>query len=172
MSAVTRGGMKIHLPRQGLDPFWETVLTSYALDDTTRWRNLAMLVLRENAGWSFDQIGTVFGLNKGHVLRCIRHVTRDLRETFQLADDFAIDTPLGDAEDAESDAEPDDRAVPSRLIETDPADSASRSPGCTPRRRCASPGAPAAAFPTSTHPGKAGTTTASRRSRKAAHGNS
>ena len=45
-----------------------------------RWRSLAMLALRENAGWSLSRIGEAFGQDRGNVSRSIRNIARTLRE--------------------------------------------------------------------------------------------
>ena len=48
---------------------------------TARWRGLAMLALRENAGWPVDRIARAFGYSRGHVSRCLRQVTAELRDS-------------------------------------------------------------------------------------------
>ena len=82
--------------RVGPDAFWQQVDDHYAAtpeaDDAPRtvptpqlqqrrWRGLAMLALRENAGWPLDRIARAFGHDRGHVSRCLRQVKDDLRAT-------------------------------------------------------------------------------------------
>ena len=45
-----------------------------------RWRSLAMLALRENAGWSLARIGEAFGQDRGNVSRSIRKIASTLRD--------------------------------------------------------------------------------------------
>ena len=49
MSVVNGYGHKVTLDRVGPDAFWRLVVRQYAGDER-RWRYLAMLALRENAG--------------------------------------------------------------------------------------------------------------------------
>jgi len=72
------------LPRTGADDFWQRVHEHYAGDDRRRWKYLAMLALRENAGWPLDKIGQVFGHPKGHVTRCLERIKGDLRAEFRV----------------------------------------------------------------------------------------
>ena len=100
MSVMRHDQTQVSLPRAGLDPFWKEVDRRYAsptaVDETTdhavgkrrrqtlsehRWRALAMLALRENAGWSLERIGRAFGRDRGHVSRCLKQVIAELRET-------------------------------------------------------------------------------------------
>lgn len=85
MSTVRQDGTKIVLPRSGPDDFWQMVRTHYAHDNPRIWRNLAMLALRENAGWPVEQIGAVFGHPKGHVTRCLAQVKKELRRRFEVS---------------------------------------------------------------------------------------
>jgi hypothetical protein len=84
MSIVRSNGMKVVLPRSGPDQFWGRVQEHYAGGDPTRWKYLAMLALRENAGWPLDVIGTAFGHSKGHVAKCLTLIKRELRAHFDL----------------------------------------------------------------------------------------
>lgn len=88
MSVTKPDGTKVVLPRSGADQFWKTVHEHYAGDDPRRWKYLAMLALRENAGWPLDRIGNVFGHPKGHVTRCLRRIKDELRMQFRLAPEF------------------------------------------------------------------------------------
>lgn len=86
MSIMHHDGHKILLPRGGPDHFWQLVHDHYADEDPLLWKYLAMLALRENAGWPLEHIGRVFDHNKGHVTRCLHLVKRDLRTRFRPTD--------------------------------------------------------------------------------------
>lgn len=79
---------KIVLPRCGQDEFWNLVQEHYAREKPARWKYLAMLALRENAGWPLEQIGLVFGHSKGHVTRCLAAIKRELRTRFDAAPEW------------------------------------------------------------------------------------
>ena len=83
MSVVDGYGAKVTLDRVGPDAFWRVVVKEYAGDER-RWRYLAMLALRENAGWPLDRIGRAFGHPRGHVSRCLRKVRDELREEMDV----------------------------------------------------------------------------------------
>lgn len=82
MSVVDRRQVKQDLPRDGIDPFWSIIEQEFAGDDALRWKYLAMLALRENAGWHLHAIGKAFGHPKGHVTRCLRKIKQQLAERF------------------------------------------------------------------------------------------
>ncbi|MEW4531039.1 hypothetical protein [Maioricimonas sp. JC845] len=88
MSVARQDGTKVVLPRSGPDEFWQTIREHYAGDDPRIWKYLAMLALRENAGWPLDQIGAVFGHPKGHVTRCLARIKTELRKRFEMAPEF------------------------------------------------------------------------------------
>ncbi|MCA9111882.1 MAG: hypothetical protein KDA52_18155 [Planctomycetaceae bacterium] len=88
MSVAKPNGTKVVLPRTGADEFWQTVHDHYAGDDARKWKYLAMLALRENAGWPLDRIGNVFGHPKGHITRCLRRIKEELRGSFYRSPDF------------------------------------------------------------------------------------
>lgn len=88
MSVTRRNGTKIILPRTGADEFWKLIHENFAGEDERKWKYLAMLALRENAGWPLDKIGNVFGHPKGHVTRCLSKIKHDLREQFQSSPEF------------------------------------------------------------------------------------
>ncbi|TWU13090.1 hypothetical protein CA54_19160 [Symmachiella macrocystis] len=95
MSTVKFDGTKIVLPKTGADVFWQTVHEHYAGEDQRKWKYLAMLALRENAGWPLDKIGMVFGHPKGHVTRCLDRIKCDLRQGFREESDekWPLDNP-------------------------------------------------------------------------------
>lgn len=84
MSVMDERGQRVILPRLGPDDFWRHLAEHYAGRDAVRWKYLAMLVLRETAGWPLERIGRLFGHPKGHVSRCLKQVRRELRERFRL----------------------------------------------------------------------------------------
>lgn len=85
MSVIRQDQTKIVLPRTGPDHFWELVHEHYARDDARKWKYLAMLALRENAGWPLERIGAVFGHPKGHVTRCLSRIKAELRQRFRMS---------------------------------------------------------------------------------------
>jgi hypothetical protein len=86
MTAVDPRGEKIELPRDMATSFWQEVQRHYAEDDSQKWKLLAMLALRENSGWTMEQIGYAIGHARGHVSRCIRQVKDDLQLRFKNAE--------------------------------------------------------------------------------------
>lgn len=98
MSTTRSNGEKILLPRCGADQFWSLVCEHYAQEDARKWKYLAMLALRENAGWPLDRIGHVFHHPKGHVTRCLAQVKQELRDRFHASPDFL---GFSDPEEAE-----------------------------------------------------------------------
>ncbi|MFO1022607.1 MAG: hypothetical protein U0903_18205 [Planctomycetales bacterium] len=84
MSTINLDGFKVILPRSGADEFWQKIHEHYAQDDDRKWKYLAMLALRENAGWPLTQIGQVFGHPKGHVSRCLESIKSELRARFAV----------------------------------------------------------------------------------------
>ena len=88
MSVADLDGAKVLLPRSGSDEFWRRVHDHYAAGDARKWKYLAMLALRENAGWPLERIGTVFGHPKGHVTRCLSRIKSDLRSRFDVSPEY------------------------------------------------------------------------------------
>ncbi len=82
MSVVNQNGEKILLPAKNPDAFWGHVIEEYAHRDVVAWRRLAMLTLRELAGWTYDRIGMVFEVNAGTAYRQIDRVTKTFRAEF------------------------------------------------------------------------------------------
>jgi hypothetical protein len=101
MSAITTTGEKTFLPRCGADEFWSLVCAHYADQDARKWKYLAMLALRENAGWPLDRIGLAFQHPKGHITRCLANVKQELRDRFHASPDFLS---FNDPEEEESDS--------------------------------------------------------------------
>lgn len=83
MSVINSAGEKTLLPRTGPDAFWGAIQTKYAGGSQTRWKRLAMLALRENAGWPLELIATTFGEHKGQVSRNLELVRKDLKDRFR-----------------------------------------------------------------------------------------
>lgn len=96
MSVTLPNGTKVLLPRSGADEFWQLIGEHFAHEDERKWRYLAMLALRENAGWPLEQIGKVFGHPKGHVTRCLVKIKDELRTSFAASPEF-LDLPELDA---------------------------------------------------------------------------
>lgn len=88
MSTVNENGSKVVLPRAGRDDFWQVIHDYYAGENQRKWKYLAMLALRENAGWQLDHIGKVFDHPKGHVTRCLDKIKQDIRDQFQISPDY------------------------------------------------------------------------------------
>ena len=83
MSTIRQNGLKTILPRGGADDIWKAIHEGFAHDDERKWRYLAMLSLREAAGWPLEYIGLLFSHPKGHVTRCLRQIKRELRDEFR-----------------------------------------------------------------------------------------
>jgi hypothetical protein len=78
MSMVRLDGSKTVVDCTGPNVFWDAVEEQFAQDDHL-WKTLAMLALRENAGWTVERIGRAFGHTRGHVTRCLERIKRELR---------------------------------------------------------------------------------------------
>lgn len=95
MSAVNVSGEKVELPRDSTTSFWQEVERHYAADDHMRWKLLALLALRENCGWTVEQLGRATGHPRGHVSRCLSKVKKELQQRFQadaqMSKRFAVD---------------------------------------------------------------------------------
>jgi hypothetical protein len=102
MSVTRRNGTKIVLHRTGPDAFWDAIDAEFQPDDERTWRYLAMLALRENAGWPVERIGRAFSHNKGHVTRCLERIKEQIRTRFNKADlwlESDDDPPLSSDDD-------------------------------------------------------------------------
>ncbi len=82
MSVINRENLKVLLPRTGPDEFWQTIADAFAHEDQRKWKYLAMLALRENAGWPLEHIAKVFRHQPGHITRCLIRIKEELREQF------------------------------------------------------------------------------------------
>ena len=98
MSMIRPNGRKVLLPRSGMQEQWELITHHYAKEDPRNWKYLAMLALKENAGWPLECIGNAFGHPKGHISRCLVVIKRELRSTFVPQDLFGIADPHEDEE--------------------------------------------------------------------------
>lgn len=101
MSVVARDGTKRMLPRTGADAIWQALCDGYLdtgtdLERARRWRYLAMLALREHAGWPMACIGRAMGHPKGHVTRCLARIKSEIRERFELEPQMQPAEPHGD----------------------------------------------------------------------------
>ncbi len=94
MSVIHEDGSKVVLPRVGAEEFWELMRDHYAEENSLRWKALAILALRENAGWPLETIAQVFGHHRGHVSRILTQVKNDLRDKFERSPDWlCLDNP-------------------------------------------------------------------------------
>ncbi|GAB4148497.1 MAG: hypothetical protein Tsb009_22300 [Planctomycetaceae bacterium] len=82
MSTMKEDGTKIVLPRTGPEFIWEIIEKHYSGSDPLKWKYLAMLALRESAGWNLEHIGIAFSHDKGHVSRCLKRIKEELRRKF------------------------------------------------------------------------------------------
>lgn len=82
VSVVNQNGEKILLPAKDPDAFWGHVIDNYAHRNQAAWRELAMLMLREVGGWTFDRIGMVFDVHPGTALRTVGRVSQRFRDEF------------------------------------------------------------------------------------------
>ncbi|MEZ6066830.1 MAG: hypothetical protein R3B90_14250 [Planctomycetaceae bacterium] len=82
MSMMRRDGTKTVVDHTGPEVFWDAVEDHFT-DNDRYWKLLAMLALRENAGWTVERIGKAFGHARGHVTRCLEQIKQELRLRFQ-----------------------------------------------------------------------------------------
>lgn len=88
MSTVTQKNLKIVLPRCGADEFWQLIHRHYAGSNPLRWKQLAMLALREDAEWPIERIAFLFSHSKGHVVRSLENIKCEIREQFSLSPEW------------------------------------------------------------------------------------
>ena len=72
------------LPRTGPDEFWQTLSERFAQANARQWKYLAMLALRENAGWSLEQIANAFRHNPATCAGAWRKSKRKSASTFSM----------------------------------------------------------------------------------------
>ena len=82
MSVADKEGLKVVLPRLGVDHLWEDMREHYAARNKTKWRHFAMLTLAELGNWPIEQIAIAMDHAPGHVSRCIHKIKSELREKF------------------------------------------------------------------------------------------
>lgn len=69
-----------HLVRPVMDTIdWDYVRRRYAGESQARLRHVAMACLRINAGWTYEEIGSAFGLSRGRAHHCIQDVVLTIR---------------------------------------------------------------------------------------------
>ncbi|MFV0442410.1 MAG: hypothetical protein ACK5Q5_02440 [Planctomycetaceae bacterium] len=117
MSVTRRNGTKIILHRTGPDAFWDAIDSEFQPDNERTWRYLAMLALRENAGWPVERIGRAFSHNKGHVTRCLERIKTQIRTRFNKADLW-----LENDDDSGTGVDPDSPLLPQSIHWNDPTD--------------------------------------------------
>lgn len=86
MSVTDPDGAKILLPRSGPDAFWDALDEQFSPHNDRVWKYLAMLALRENAGWPVERIARAFRHNKGHITRCLERIKNEIRWRFNVED--------------------------------------------------------------------------------------
>jgi len=91
---MNQDGGKVILPRRDPPEFWNLIEEHYVRDDAQLWRGLAALVLREQAGWTYERIGLALGCDQGHVCRVLNDVRSRLKRTFRKSNsDWPSDNP-------------------------------------------------------------------------------
>lgn len=104
MTVVDHNGFKLILARYGDDVFWTEVASKYAGESAERWRNLAILALRENAAWPLERISLAVGICGGQVSRMLTKVKAELRERFDeeyraMIREYGFSDPRSDGEE-------------------------------------------------------------------------
>lgn len=81
MSIVDRDGRRIVL-RDGDShaQHWQNIHAAFPGPDTLTRKRLAMFALREECGWTLEQIAQAWGTHRGHVSRCIADITQALQQ--------------------------------------------------------------------------------------------
>lgn len=88
MSTIGQDGLKTVLERHGIDQMWDVIREHYIQGKPRRARLIAMLSLREVAGWSFEMLADAFGNDRAHIVRSLSSLRRELQEMFELPEDF------------------------------------------------------------------------------------
>jgi hypothetical protein len=78
------GDIKVELPRLGMDNFWDEIKEKYAQENPRKWKQLAVLCLRENSGWETEMIGLAFNHPKGHISRILVTIKAEIRKRFEI----------------------------------------------------------------------------------------
>lgn len=95
MICVTKKGSGIEL---GTLPEIPARWRDWAAQDPLRWKRLACLTL-STAGWSYPQIGGLFGHDKGQVAKLVHQARQGIAE-FRLPDAELREQPARDLADA------------------------------------------------------------------------
>jgi hypothetical protein len=103
MTIMNERHERIVFPRTTLHEFWNTLQDHFAHTDPQQWKRLAMLALRENSGWTVEQIGRAFGHPRGHVSRLLQLTKQQIRSRF--------DVPHGVLSPDDGFSDPDDAAA-------------------------------------------------------------
>ncbi len=101
MSTMHRDGHKILLPRSGNEEIWSRIFEHYRAARHTRWKFLAMFVLREILDWPIDAIANAFCHPKGHVTRGINEARNDLRFSCNFSPEVFRELVHGQEDDEE-----------------------------------------------------------------------
>ena len=104
MSVSNTRGEKVILERVGPGELWDELRHKYAGDNPRKLKALGVLALRENAGWTMEQIGQVFGHQRGHITRILTNIKQELRATIRLPADFFSDPECSDLDDSSPDS--------------------------------------------------------------------
>lgn len=88
---------RVQIPAGSHEEFWSTLTAHYAGHDPQQWKELAMLVLSVQAGWTNERIAYAFEQTPGHVSRTLQTVKRALRSRFAPA---MSELPAGVLDDA------------------------------------------------------------------------
>lgn len=84
MTIINRRHQRVILQQSGLDNFWHTLQEHFAGESARRWRELAMLSLRVNSGWSLTQLSFLFGRDKTEISRVLLRLRKELRRRFHV----------------------------------------------------------------------------------------
>ncbi|MDC0308388.1 MAG: helix-turn-helix transcriptional regulator [Planctomycetaceae bacterium] len=93
MSIMNQEGNKVVLPRKDPPEFWNLIESHFIKSDPSKWRDLAAWVLREQAGWSYEQIGLALGCDRGHVYRILNQLRSEMQNTFRESSDWPSTHP-------------------------------------------------------------------------------
>jgi hypothetical protein len=94
MTVIDQSGQKVNLAYVGPNPMWQKIFTEYAGTSPLRWKYAAMLALRDDCGWTLQQIGEAFGHDRGHVCRCLEQIKAELRPIFHRSPEWTGTNPF------------------------------------------------------------------------------